>query len=156
MSPESFRWVGLGKEPVLAGPLIPLWLCSDPARSSGSAGFAEVAPWSPSGDCWKEASSRDQLCAGSGVQYVCSRPFGGCILHLSGGISRLLPMGAGWHSHPLSHPSTRGGGRVLAGPRFSDESGTAWHGGVCALVAIRCPACCCGLGAPGLGLAETC
>ena len=40
VSPESFRWVGWeSRNPVLAGPLMLPWFCSDPARSHGHRSF---------------------------------------------------------------------------------------------------------------------
>lgn len=87
--------------------------------------------------------------------YVCSRPFGGCILAIPVWYFQTSPHGS-WLAFPPAPcpPPGEGAGSWVVQDSVMNR-GTAWHGGVCALVAIRCPACCCGLGAPGLGLAES-
>ena len=61
-------------------------------------------------------------------------------------------MGAGWH-HPPPPPGEGAGSWVVRDAVMHRV--TAWHSRVCALVPIKHPACCCGLGTPGLGLAES-
>ena len=144
---------------MLAGPLMLPWFCSDPARSHGHRSFMAgtcggCLPGPPLEIVGKKLALGTNC--GQGLGSVClQQTLWGLHLDYS---SLVFPDFSPWElagiPPPLPHLPGEGAGSWMVQDLVMNR-GTAWHGGVCAPVAIRCPACCCGLGTPGLGLAES-